>query len=411
MKIEDLKGLVTETIKEEIAPIQAAQKEQAEKQKLYEDTQRKYADIFEQRQEEREKRRDPDTKDDGLTFTRAIKCLTLAKNDPEKALHYAMGGQNSSKGMYPENKRVHALLKQLSATTPSEGGFLIGEQYSEDIIPLLLSRTAVMELGARHIPMPKGNINIPKLTGGATSYYIGENQNATDSKPSFGSIKLSSKKLVTLVPVSNDLIRDASPAADMLVRDDMVSQMKLKIDYTAMYGDGTAYTPIGIKNSVATANRTTASAAATLSADVPGTMIGLLMNANTPMISTGWIFNSRIWAAFYNLKTTTNQYIYRDEMNRGTLNGFPFRVSNQITTANSTAGTTYFDIFLGDFSEFMFGDEMAFEFMASQEASWYDGTSLQSAFSLDQTVLKITAKHDMALRHDTSFLCHNYPYE
>jgi HK97 family phage major capsid protein len=94
-------------------------------------------------------------------------------------------------------------------------------------------------------------------------------------------------------------------------------------------------------------------------------------------------------------------------MNRGTLNGFPFRVSNQITTANSTAGTTYYDMFLGDFSEFMFGDEMAFEFMASQEASWYDGSNLQSAFSLDQTVLKITAKHDMALRHNTSFLVYN----
>jgi HK97 family phage major capsid protein len=398
MNLDELKSVITETMDEKLAPIQ-------EKQAQYEETQHKYADIFEKQQESYAKRQDADVKDDGLTFTRAIKCLTLAKNDPEKALHYATGGQNSSKGMYPENKRVHALLKQLSATTPSEGGFLIGEQYSEDIIPLLLSKTAVMELGARHIPMPKGNINIPKLTGGATSYYIGENQNATKSQPSFGSIKLSSKKLVTLVPVSNDLIRDASPAADMLVRDDMVNQMKLKIDYTGMYGDGTAYTPIGIKKSVATANISVSTSAIT--ADLPGTMIGTLMNYNTPMLSVGWIFNSKTWSEFYNLKTTTNQYIYRDEMNRGTLNGFPFRVSNQITTANSTAGTTYFDIFLGDFSEFMFGDEMAFEFMASQEASWFDGTNLQSAFSLDQTVLKITAKHDMALRHDTSFLAYN----
>ncbi len=401
MNVEELKSMIIETMDEKLAPI-------TDKQAQYEETQRKYADIFEQQEEKRAKQEEEG--DDGLTFTRAIKCLTLAKNDPDKALHYATGGQNSGKGMYPEKKRVHSLLKQLSATTPSEGGFLIGEQYSQDIIPLLLSKTAVMELGARHIPMPKGNVNIPKLTGGATSYYIGENQNSTKSQPAFGSIKLSSKKLVTLVPVSNDLIRDSSVAADMLVRDDMVNQMKLKIDYVAMYGDGTAYTPIGIKKGVSTANITVATGASTLTADVPGTMIGTLMSYNTPMLSAGWIFPSLIWSAFYNLKTTTNQYIYRDEMNRGTLNGFPFRVSNQITTANSTAGTTYFDIFFGDFSEFMFGDEMAFEFMASQEASWYDGSSLQSAFSLDQTVLKITAKHDMALRHNTSFLCYNYPY-
>lgn len=397
MDLNELKSVIGDTVKEQLAPIQ-------EKQAQYEETQRKYAGIFEQKEKETEEQKAP-----GMTFTRAIKCLTLAKNDADKALFYAAGGQNSSKGMYPEDKQVQALLKQLSATTPSEGGFLISEQYARDIIPLLLSKTAVMELGARRIPMPGGNLSMPKLTGGATSYYVGENSNATKSQQTFGNVKLSSKKLVTLVPVSNDLIRNASPEADMIVRDDMVQQMRLKIDYTAMYGDGTAYTPMGIKKSITTANISIATGTGTLSADVPGTMIGLLMNDNTPMLNVGWIFNSQIWSTFYNLKTTTNQYIYRDEMNRGTLNGFPFRISNQITTANSTAGTTYFDIFLGDFSEFLFGDELAFEFMASNEASWYDGSSLQSAFSLDQTVLKITAKHDMALRHNTSFLVHNYP--
>lgn len=393
MNLDQLKSVISDTVKEQLAPLQ-------EKQNQYEETQRKYENIFVNKGVEEEKQKEP-----GFTFTRALKCLTLAKNDADKALFYATGGQNSSKGMYPEDKKVQALLKDLSATTPSEGGFLINEQYSRDIIPLLLSKTAVMELGARRIPMPGGNLNMPKLTGGATSYYIGESSNATKSQQTFGNIKLSSKKLVTLVPVSNDLIRNATPEADRIVRDDMVQQMRLKIDYTAMYGDGTLFTPLGIKKSITTANISVSTAA--ISADLPGTMIGLLMNDNTPMLNVGWVFNSKTWSEFYNLKTTTNQYIYRDEMNRGTLNGFPFRVSNQITTANSTAGTTYYDIFLGDFSEFMFGDEMAFEFMASNEASWYDGSSLQSAFSLDQTVLKITAKHDMALRHNTSFLAYN----
>ncbi len=398
MELKDLKILV----KEELKPILK------EELKPLLETQRKYADDLTVMKAE--PKADEKT-EPGMTFTRAIKCLTLAKNDPDKALFYATGGENSSKGMYPNDKKVLALLKQLSATTPSEGGFLINEQYANDIIPLLLSKTAVMELGARRIPMPGGNLNLPKLTTGATSSYIGENSNAPKSQEVFGNIKLSSKKLVTLVPVSNDLIRNSSPAADAIVRDDMVNQMKLKIDFTSLYGDGTAFEPIGIKKSIATANITIGTGVATLNADVPGLMVGELMNGNVPMISVGWIFNSRIWSTLYNLKTTTNQYIYRDEMRTGKLEGFRFIISNQITTANSTAGTTFFDIFFGDFSEFMFGDEMAFEFMASQEASWWDGSNLQSAFSLDQTVLKITAKHDMALRHDVSFLVWNFPIE
>jgi len=395
MNLDELKSVIAESVKEQLAPIQ-------EKQAQYEETQRKYAEIFDRKDDRQEEKKEP-----GFTFTRAIKCLTLAKNDPEKALFYATGGQNgAAKGMYPQDKDVQALLKQLSATTPSEGGFLIAEQYSRDIIPLLMSNVAVMALGARRVPLTGGNLNIPKQTGGATSYYIGENQDAIASQQTFGNIKLSSKKLVTLVPISNDLIRNASPEADALVRDDMVNQMRLKIDYTAMYGDGTAHTPIGIKKSINTANISVSTAA--IDADLPGTIISLIMVQNIPMLSCGWVFNAKTWAEFYNLKTTTNQYIYRDEMNRGSLNGFPFKISNQITTANSTAGTTYYDMFFGDFSEFMFGDEMAFEFMASQEASYKNSAgTLVSAFSLDQTVLKITAKHDMALRHDRAFLVYN----
>ncbi|MDD5016538.1 MAG: phage major capsid protein [Eubacteriales bacterium] len=413
---DEFKTTVSEAVKEQVAPLLEKQKENEakikefeEKQKAFDETQRKYADIFDKKEQKDEK------KEPGMTFTRVVKCLTLAKNDPDKALFYALGKENNSaSAMYPEDKEVKALLKQLSATTPSEGGLLITEQYSRDIIPLLLSKVAIMELGARRIPMPGGNLNIPKLTGGATSYYVGENQNATKSQQTFGNVKLSSKKLITLVPVSNDLIRNSSPEADTIVRDDMIQQMRLKMDYVSLYGSGTSYEPMGIKNNVlqnASANITVATGAATLTADIPGLMIGSLMTNNAPMISCGWVFNSRIWSAFYNLKTTTNQYIYRPEMDRGMLNGFPFKVSNQITTANATAGTTYSDIAFGDFSEFLIGDEMSFEVMASNEASWYDGSSLQSAFSLDQTVIKITAKHDFALRHAESFLVWQYPYE
>ncbi|MFA5252732.1 MAG: phage major capsid protein, partial [Phycisphaerae bacterium] len=315
MTLEEMKSVIDE----QMAPVLSKQKEYEEKQKQYEDTQRKYADIFDQKPKAEEK------KELGFTFTRAIKCLTLAKNDPEKALFYAEGKSgNSMTGMYPNDNEVKALLKALSATTPSEGGFLIAEQYSRDIIPLLRSKIAVMQLGVRRIPMPKGNMNIPKITGGAASYYVGENQNATKSQQTFGNIKLSSKKLVTLVPVSNDLIRDSSPEADALVRDDMIQEMALKVDYTEMYGSGSAFEPLGIKKSVTTANISLSTAVIT--ADLPGTIISQTMTDNIPMLSCGWVFNSKTWGEFYNLKTTTNQYIYRDEMNRGSLNGFPFKI-------------------------------------------------------------------------------------
>lgn len=339
----------------------------------------------------------------GIKTARIAKCLLLSKNDAEKALRLASGGSNSSSGMYPNDKGVHEQLKALSATTPSEGGFLINEEMAADMIPLLYSAVAVTNLGARRIPMKSGNLNMPKMTNGSTSYYQGESQDATISQQVYGNIHMSSKKLITLVPISNDLIRSSSLSADKFVRDDMVQQMRMKMDYTALYGQGTVYVPTGLKYM----GITTGTSTAVITADDVGNIVGILMSSNAPMLSPGWAFNGLMWSTLYNLKTTTNAYIYRDEMNRGTLNGFPFRVTNQITTdtANVTA------LFFGDWSEFLFGEQLAFEMMASQEASYKDASgNLVSAFSLDQTVLKVTNLHDFAVRHADVFQMKEYPY-
>ncbi|MNR13988.1 hypothetical protein D3C85_1304330 [compost metagenome] len=52
----------------------------------------------------------------------------------------------------------------------------------------------------------------------------------------------------------------------------------------------------------------------------------------------------------------------------------------------------------------MIGEEMSVEMMASTEATYHDGTQLVSAFSQDQTVLIMTAKHDFGVRHPEAFI-------
>jgi hypothetical protein len=39
---------------------------------------------------------------------------------------------------------------------------------------------------------------------------------------------------------------------------------------------------------------------------------------------------------------------------------------------------------------------------ASSEAGYYDGSAQQSAFTLDQTVIRAIQEHDMVLRHAES---------
>lgn len=334
----------------------------------------------------------------GIRLARAAKLMVLSKNDPEKALHFA-AGTNGKGAMYPQDTELHSTLKALSVSAPSDGGFLIPEQYATEIIPLLRNKAVVRGMGARSLPLTNGNLNIPQMLGGASSYYLGENMDAKASQPSFGNMRLSAKKLVTLVPISNDLIRSTSPEADRMIRDDMVKSMALREDWAALYGKGTEYEPRGIAN---TKGITTKTLNDLPSSDNMGDFVGTLMTKNIDWTSVGWIFNGYIWNLLYHLKTTTGAYLHRAELDAGKFLGFPYKVANQIPIGADAKGLT--DIFFGDFSEFMIGEEMGLELMASNEATYMAGGQLVSAFSQDQTVIKMTAKHDFGVRHPEGFV-------
>jgi HK97 family phage major capsid protein len=332
-------------------------------------------------------------------MVRLAKLQLLSKSDPEKALKIA-------EQMYPQDRFIKSTLediskKALGVTTGTEGGFLVPEVLSQEVIPLLYSNTFIFELGTRKLDMPNGNLTIPKLSGGATAYYQGENLPASKSQPKFENLQLKSRKMFTLVPTSNDLIRNSSVSADAIIRDDMIQQMKLKLEWAGVYGDGTDYVPLGITN---TTGVQTYTPGALMTADDPATLVGLLKKKNTPMRSPGWVFNSTMEAQIRNLKTTTGAYIYRDEMDtKSTILGIPYKTSEQIATGTDAHQLT--KVILADWSEFIFGSEIDFEMMSSQEAA-YDigGGTMVSAFSNDQTIIRVLSKHDFGVRHATSFL-------
>lgn len=332
-----------------------------------------------------------ETVEPGIRLARSAKLMIMAKNDVEKAA-------SLSRKFYANDIHLQKSLGALAASVPSDGGFLIPEQYSDEVIPLLRNKAVFRSMGARPLPLSGGNLNIPRMLGGATSYYIGENQDAKASKPQFGTMRLSSKKLVTMVPISNDLIRSTSAEADRMIRDDMIKSMALAEDLAGMYGKGTEYTPRGLFYTDGVEKK---SLKAAPDSDNLGDFVGTLMSKNIDWNNVGWIFNGRVWNKLYHLKTSTGAYLHREELNQGKFLGFPYKVTNQIAATGTNLAT---DIFFGDFAEFIIGEEMGLEMMASTEATYLDGNELVSAFSRDQTVIKVTSKHDFGVRHSEAFV-------
>ena len=343
--------------------------------------------------------RDPDLME-SMKALGAIAIVTYrAAGDKRAAADWA-------KALYPAhesvcNKAVNDYFqKAATVSVPSAGGVTVPMPILEPIIPYLYNRTAVRQLGATVIDLPNGNGRIPRINATSVATYTPEvtAQNAT--KPTVGDIILNVKKLIATLPISNDLIMSNSVNYEAVVAQDLITIMNIKADYTSIYGSGVANTPLGLVNQVNV--QTFGTGSTPLGPDDPFTMVGMLDQANVPMISPGFIINGRTKAWLANLKTSTGAYIFRDEMRDGELANYPFVVSNQLSFNSSTLAS---DWIFGDWSEYVWGEQTMLELEQSREATYTDENGNQiSAFATDATVIRAISRHDFNVKHPVSFV-------
>ena len=347
---------------------------------------------FVARQEQNEK-----AKGVGHGIAQVARALAGGRGDVEKAHAFA-----EANGFRAD------VVKALATSPGADGGYIVPPGFSSDLIELLYNRVAVRELGAVSVPMPSGNITIPKVTGGATAAYVGENQGQNSQQQTLGVISLSWKKLRATVPMSNDLIRFSNPRVDDMVRNDLVNAFAIAEDAAFLRGTGTGQAPKGIKSFIPAAQ--SVDVTDPTGADAQDTINDLLKlgqfleESNIGFISPGWIFSPRTKRYLMGLRDVGNQLLFMDEMRRGTLFGFPFVSTNQVPNNLAGGGGTASEIIFGDFADALIGEADSLLLDVSTEASYKDESgSLVSAFDLDQTVIRGISRHDFAVRREESF--------
>lgn len=332
----------------------------------------------------------------GNSLPRFLRALAGAKGDINRAAAFA-ADKIGDKGFAAEIEQKFSAMGNI---TGPQGGYLVPEAWANEIIPYLRAKSCLMSLGARPYPMVEAVEHIPMVTATTAAYWLGDTENVTVSTPTFGEKKLSEKYLAGLVPISRNLIRSASPAADAYVREDLVLSLQLKLDLAGIQGDGTGNSPRGIKYSGVQSS----SIGGAVTADTPIALWAKLRNKNIPLNSPGFLFNADVERDFMNLKSANGVYYFRDEMMaRKTLAGIPYAVSTQILTASSTT-----DIYCGDFSELLVGERegAGLEVAVSEEAAYKDGSgNMQSAFSKNLLLVRAIYTTDILVRQDNAFVC------
>jgi len=146
----------------------------------------------------------------------------------------------------------------LSETVPSDGGFLVQQDFASEILKDVF-QTGVLASRCRRVTI-SGNSNSIKINGmdetsrvagsrqgGIRGYWADEAEEKTASKPKFRRIELNLKKMVGLCYATDELLDDAM-ALESIIREGFVSEFGFMLDDAIVNGTGSGQ-PLGILNS------------------------------------------------------------------------------------------------------------------------------------------------------------------
>lgn len=239
----------------------------------------------------------------------------------------------------------HGLMdgfRALTSTTATGAAELVGTDLRADLfVNLLRNRSVASLVGVQILFGLQGNLTIPKQTGAATWEWTGETGTTTGSALTTGSITMSPHEGRAFQEYHRMLLLQSSPSIEMLVQNDLFSIARLGIDKAVFHGTAANNQPRGIAletgiGSVLAANAGW-DAIVEFETDVA--------TANADIETMFYVMNAAARGILKTRLKALNTAIYlMDE--RGMVNGYPSKISNQITDAH---------VFFGDFSPELLG--------------------------------------------------------
>ena len=273
----------------------------------------------------------------------------------------------------------------------SDGGFLIPPEFAQSIFTLSLTDNALLPL-TDQVTVVGNGMSFPKDettpwgTNGIRAYWQGEASAPAGTKPVLGLASLRLKKLMALVPVSDEMLDDSSALASYLPKKIGMS-MQWKTNEAILFGPG-AGLPQGamVSGAVVTIAKDSGQASNTLTALNLANMIARLPEGSYP--NSVWIINNDVLPALFTL-TLGNYPIYIPTGGLtggiqgspyGMLLGRPVIVSQHANTFSSQG-----DVMLLDLSYYQTIKKMA---------GMQTATSMHLYFDADATAFRTTFRVD-----------------
>jgi HK97 family phage major capsid protein len=366
--VEEIKSSVTESVKEQMTASMPAITE----------------DVFKRLKEELPNRKD--------IFGGGDRQPEGQKNDlegKEKAAEYikAVFGRDS------------AQVKALSEGTAADGGYLVPETFSSEIIRIA-PNYGVVRRNARNYPVTGAGYktHLPTV-GNVTVSRVNEKAKIPASQPTEGQTNITIKKIAGLVPMSNELLKDANVDTVNILTTLFAEAFAKYEDEWGFLGKAAGE---GIFQNTSVPVVTMASTKDTYLEATEDDLLDLLGQLDESALSGAkWWMSWSVFNGFRKIEDTTGRKIIQapTDGQPPSIWNIPIQFVRGMpkTTDGSQPGTKFLAV--GDLNYMLFADKKEYELKISQEASItdVDGTTNINLFEQDMSAVRVIERIDIAL--------------
>lgn len=283
-----------------------------------------------------------------------------------------------------------------SEAVPSEGGFLVQQDFASEIIKAVFETSMLAPL-CRKIPI-SANSNGVKLNGidetsradgyrwgGVQGYWANEAATITAKKPKFRQIELSLNKLMALYYATDEVLQDAT-ALDSIMRQAFTEELNFKLDDSIFRGDG-AGKPLGITAAgclVSQAAETGQAADTVLYENIINMWSRMPANMRRNSV---WLINQEIEPQLQTMYLAIGTGGVPVYMPANGVTGSPYStlLSRPVMPIEqASAAGDVGDIVLADFNQYLLADKGGMNFASSMHVSFlYDEMAFRMTYRVD----------------------------
>lgn len=288
------------------------------------------------------------------------------------------------------SKRDLTVANAASAGNLKETSLLTGS-----FIDLLRARMVIGGLGVQYLSGLVGDIDIPRQTGTATTYWLAEQAAPTKSDQTTDKVNLSPKTVGAKTIISRKLRQQASLDVEAMVQRDLATALALEMELAIINGSGASNQPRGILNVSGigdVAGGTNGAAPTWANIVALETAVSV---ANADIGSLSYLTNAKVRGKLKNTSKVSGQNGFVWENGQQPLNGYGAAVTNLVPSnlVKGTSGATCSAILFGNFSDVIVGMWGGLDILVNPYTGGDQG----------DVSIRVLQDMDVALRHPESF--------